>query len=465
MDLNIGYDRLTPVVGNVRAGIIPYNPHDKNHEAVLRVALPRYLGPEGAVHGIAYPSQHIGAVVENANSREILVNFPVVALGLCRPAIAGIMTEVLTYGVEVDAKNDLRIVPFLHAEDTSLDLDFAKQFRENTRCALRPKGIGLGTFLVAERMAQLANANPDWVLGGRENEYSGDNPSIIGLMNKFGASLGNEKDSPVLQMDGLLTHLQKKWWIDVDTLELPSDPSGNRFCPNNFATRWSSKDGKQQIIMIDTLKYSTFTAVPTVWTKIKSNGVLPSDDQLADILETMLVASREKMADRDRLWGVVRNNPGSDCPIIPVTGSTQEIEAAVRFAQAQGLLEKARIGGGHSHLFGGALPVRQMHMNKEAKIASVLQERLQATPRKFGHEVMLSGVTSTKDAPQTMFVGKLPEATKVEAVNPVVEACTPMFDIKTDAKYHLTQGFSPTRPFDSGQASNDPSYKAALRVA
>jgi hypothetical protein len=466
IDLDISYDQLTPVVGDIRAGIVPYIPYDPKSEAIFRKAAPLYLGSEGAVHGVEYPPEHISAVLEKANTREIIVNFPVVALGVCLPVLgAGIMTEVMTYGMIVDKDNNLKIVPFLHAEDTSLDLVLAKQFRERTRNIYDPKGIGLGTFLVAERLKQLATDNPNWVLGGRENEYSGDNPSIIGLMNKFGASLGNEKDSPVLQLDGLMLHLESKWWVDVETLELPSDPFGLRYCPNNFATCWSSKDGKQQIIMIDTLKYSTFTAAPTVWTKFKSNGLTMDDNELGDILETMLVVSRDKMVGSDRLWGVSRNRLKSDCPIIPVTGSAEEIEAAVRSANAQGLLEKAFLGGGQGHLFGSEIPVRYMHMNKEEKIARVLRNRAKALSRSFGHESMLSGVTSSKDVPLSVFGHKLPDATVVEAINPVVESQKPIFDFETDAKDFLKQGFAPTRPFETGHYQNDNSSHSALRAA
>lgn len=430
MDLGINYDQLTPVMGDVRVGVVRYNGNDPSHEAALRDALPRFLGSEGAVHGIAYPSQHIDAVIEAANCGDIYADFLMVALGVCQPVIAGLGTGAHTFGIERDSDNNLKIVPLEHGEDTSLDLDMTKRFREHTRGILYPKGLGLGTHFTRERLLRSAMDNSSWVSGGRDNEYSGDNPPIIGLMNKFGATLGSERDSPVLQLDGFMPNLVRKWWIDVNTQALPSHADNQRLCPNNFVTRWASEDGKQQIALVNTLIRSTFNADRIAWTKIKSNGSLPKGDQLKEVLSSLLVASREEMADRK--WGVPKG-------LLNATGRDRLL-----------------------HALGGVVPVR-LHLNKEPEIADALLQ-LNAEQRTFGDKPMLSGVTSLKNVPnaQAVFGQPLPEATKVTGIDPVSEARKPMFDLVSEPVQFLN-GFSPTRPF--GDACNDATYKKALCVA
>jgi hypothetical protein len=215
-------------------------------------------------------------------------------------------------------------------------------------------------------------------------------------------------------MFGLMNHLHRNRWIDVNTEALPADASGLYLSSNNLATRWSSEDGKQQIVMIDTLKYSTFNGVASVWTKIKSNGNLPNDEQLQEILASMLIASRDRMDDLK--WGVPRALKSIlNCPIIPAD----------------------------------AVPDRNIHLNKEARIAEALQ-KIKATPRIFGCMPMLSGVTSIKNMPNQheIFGQQLPEATRVNAIDPVSEFQKPIFDFVSKQPIDfIGEGFSPTRPF------------------
>jgi len=428
-DLGIRYDQLIPAEGDVRFGVIRYNGNDPAHEAALREALPRFLGSEGAVHGIAYPSQHIDAVIAATNCGDIYADFLMVALSVCQPVIAGLGTGAQTFGIECDHNNNLRIVPLEHGEDTSLDLDMTKRFREQTRSLIHQKGLGLGTLFTRERIRQSVTSNPDWVSGGRDNEYSGDNSPMIGLMNKFGATLGTERDSPVLQLDGLMAHLEKKWWLDIRTRALPAHGDTQRLCPNNFVTRWSSDDGKQQIALVNTLIRSTFNAERVAWTKIKSNGNLPKGDQLKQILASLLIASREEMADRK--WGV---------SALPNTGRDRIL-----------------------HALGGTVPVR-IHLNKEPEIAQALLA-MQAEQRTFGHKPMLSGLTSLKNVPdpQAVFGQVLPVATQVKAVDPVAEANKPCFDLLSTPKSLAYDGFVPTRPF--GQSCNEGQFSPGLLVA
>lgn len=288
MAFGFKYDQLTPVAGSVRAAVVPYSRNDPEHETVLREALPRFLGSLGAVHGEGFPKHHLEAVIDVVNAKEIEVDFFLVALDTCCPVlIGGLATGAPTFGVDWDSNNNLKIFPVKHGEDLCIDKHIGKLFRKYTQGKTHPNGIGPGTWFMREQM-RCSVENPNWVFAGRDNEHSPDNLPIMGLMDKFGAVRGTKHDSAILQLDGLPYEMRKRWLASVETMALPSDRLGLRLSHNNFLTRWSSSDGKQQVAVIYTKMASTFNGQPVVWTKIKSNGNLPKGEMLKEVMGCLL---------------------------------------------------------------------------------------------------------------------------------------------------------------------------------
>lgn len=399
MSFGIGYEQLTPVSGDVRAGIVSYNGDNPEHRAILREALPRFLGSLGAVHGEAFPKHHLDAVIDVIHSKEIEVDFFLVALDLCCPVlIGGLATGAPTFGAEPDENNNLRIFPVKHGEDLSVDKHIAKLFRENTRNQQNPNGIGAGTWFMGEQIKR-STLNDHWSFAGRDNEHSPENPAIIGLMDKFGSVRGTERDSAVLQLNGLTDAMIAVNWrlrVPVETESLPSHTNGLGLCTNNFLTRWHSEDNKQQVMVVYTKMASTFDGQPVVWTKIKSNGNLPRKEILTQVLSSLLSAGSSEISNRK--WGTPRN--------LIIEGRGQGFYAL------------------------SPAPVMHIHLNNEKEILDSLLH-IGAAYRKFGNHTMLSGIINPRKAPDhiAIFGQKLPEATQVRSVDPECIYEAPCFDV------------------------------------
>ena len=399
MSLGLTYDQLTPVSGTVRAGMVAYNGNNLEHRSALRGSLPRFLGEVAAVHGESFPHHQLETIIEIANAKEIEIEFCLVGFEACRQvSIAGLATGAPTFGIERDRNNNLRIVPVKHGEDLCVDKDMAKLFREHTRSSANPQGIGLGTWFMREQIRRSVT-DPDWVLAGRDNEHSPDNQPIIGLMDKFGAVRGTERDSAVLQIDEPTYDMRRRWGVDVKTQALPADALGINHCPNNFLTRWSSEDGKQQIAVTYTKLPSVLDNQTVVWTKIKSNGNLPDAMMLKEVLASLLKAGSKEISSPERKWGIPRNE---------LTRSKDLIGRTI----------------------GWPTPVMHIHANNEPEIVQTLLE-MEAERRKYGHGSMVSGVINPRNVPDQVaaFGQKIPEATLVRGIDLGEAANGPCFDL------------------------------------
>lgn len=238
-------------------------------------------------------------------------------------------------------------------------------------------------------------SNPDWVFAGRDNEHSPDNPPIMGLMDKFGAVRGTERDSAVLELSGLTEAMRGRWLAHVETQALPSHMNALEICPNNFVTRWSSSDGKQQIAVIFTKMASTFSGHPVVWTKIRSNGNLPKREMLQEVMGRLLATGHHEISDRK--WGVPRDMQTDIANL--------------------------------SYALGQPVPVLHIHADKEPKIITALLD-MGVTHRKFGHHTMLSGVIDVRNVrdQEAVFGQKLPTATTIQGIDPKQNMHRPQFE-------------------------------------
>lgn len=427
MSLGLSYEQLMPVAGNVRAGVVSYDGSNPEHRAVLRDALPRFLGSVAAVHGESFPYHCLDSIMEIVNAKEIQIDFLVVGIEACRPiTLAGLATSAQTFGVEWDKNNNLKIFPVQHGEDLCVDKDIAKLFREHTRSTFNPDGIGAGTWFMREQIRRSVS-DPDWVFAGRDNEHSPNNPPIIGLMDKFGAVRGTEQNSAVLQIDGLTGDMERRWGVNnIQKLALPTDPLGLKPCSNNFLTSWESKGGAQQIAVVFTKLPSILDGQTVVWTKIKSNGNLPENEMLKEVLSSLLSAGSKEISERQ--WGVPRNKPDNDL----------------------------------SRVFGGPVPVMHIHGNNEPAILKALLE-MEAAHRKYGHGNMVSGVMNLKNMsdPVATLGQKVPEATLVKGIDMGPAANEPYFDVISKPEESISCVHA-VRPRAAGIADND---NLVIRVA
>ena len=399
MDFGLNYDQLAPVAGNIRAGIVTHDGHNPQHQKILRQAAPAFLGSVASAHGEVFAEHHMRALEEAVGVKEIIVEYGIVATDVCaQPVIVALATSVPTFGVEWDAQNNMRLFPVIHGEDLSVDKAIAEKFRGQTRGASHPNGLGVGSWFMREQIRRSV-ANPNWVIAGRDNEHSLDNSPIIGLMDKFGAVPGTERDSAVLQIDEPTYDMRRRWGVDVKTQALPADHLGLIPCSNNFLTRWSSDDGKQQIAVTFTKLPSVLDNQTVVWTKIKSNGTLPDEGLLKEVLASLLKAGSKEISSPERKWGMPRNE----------------------LTRGKDLIGRA---------LGWPVPVMHIHANNEPAIVQALLE-MEAERRKYGHGNMVSGVINPRNVPDQVaaFGQKIPEATLVKGIDLGEAANEPCFDI------------------------------------
>jgi len=332
-----------------------------------------------------------------ADAKIIDIDFFQVAFDSLSPTVtAGLATGFQTFGAEADGQNNLKVFPYHHGEDLCVDPAIAGEFRKCTAFPpIYPNGMGAGTWIMREQILRSVS-NPYWVFAGRDNEHYLGNSPIKGVMEKFGSLPCTEEDSAVLELDVRANNLKPRWGVVVEKEDLPTREDSLEICPNNFLTRWSSEDGKQQIVMTFRRSASTFEGQPVVWVKIKSNGNLPEGEMLKEVLASLLAAGCEEISSPERRWGIPLN----------MLNTVNDL----------------------SHIFGGPVPVMHIHLNNEPTIlAALLQMGLMH--RKFGHYTMLSGVMNLKEAPhqEIMFGKKLPDATQVHGLNPMRSDSSPFF--------------------------------------
>ncbi len=415
MNLDFASGHLRPVAGSVSAGIITYDRDNPDHRRLLREGIPHFLGSLGAEHGEAYPQEHLEAVLEVINAKEIEVDFFFVKLDQHAPIkFAGLATGAPTFGVEPDTNNNLRIFPIKHGEDLVVDQAVAQSFREQTKCDLYPNGVGAGSFFMAEQIRRSINPRrPDgkqrWVYAGRDNEYMAENMPIIRVMDKYGAIRGTERNSPVLELNGLTPDMERRWGVNVVTEDFPKHTNGQGSDANNFLTRWSSKDGEQQIVVIFTKLASTFDGRPVVWTKVKSNGDLPQGEMLKEVMASLLRAGCMEMSSPERKWGLARKFWSNDV----------------------------------SDIFHGPVPQMHIHTNMEPEVVDALL-KMGADYRKFGHHTMLSGIIRLQNMtdPETIIGQKIPAATEVHAINQKSEVNGPYFSVVDEIQEDVKRMFA-----------------------
>lgn len=117
---------------------------------------------------------------------------------------------------------------------------------------------------------------------------------MAGLMHKHGGVIG---DSRVLELKtGLTPDMTRRFGANVEMLHLPGDYSGKKSGPNNFLIRWF--DGEHEVVGIYTRTISTFTGDPIVRLQLTSNGILPDNEMLKEVLASIMTAGRDIISER-----------------------------------------------------------------------------------------------------------------------------------------------------------------------
>lgn len=398
MSLNPNKFRILP--GGLRASVHHMSQQDLVHDVVLAGTLSSVIAHEAKAHHAAFQAARFDKVIDAVKEGKISAYFILAGWEACQMKIAGASIEFPTVITEWDkSKGQFKHYPAIYGEDTCLLSPVLKEIvRERPYNKLLPPNIGLGGYFEQERIKRwTTNHFGDAPFGmtarGRVGEYSAHSSAMIKLMNGLNATLGQEQDGTILEVNGLTKAMQEKWKLPV---EIKDVPHGNGSYPNIFLAHWSGNGGKQQIVASFTNGISTFTGEPVTRVQITSNGNLPNPGMLQNALASLLAAGQDEIHNRG--WGNAGKAKIEQSPAIPLLGSTKEIYSAL-MATSQSEIVKPLAALIAPHVWHNNTPLMRIHTLQESEINSALQS-MDAKTRILGTHPMLPAVIDFKNMPQ-----------------------------------------------------------------
>ena len=307
-------------------------------------SLANAISYDGGAHGAPVKSKALEKLDRAIKTQKADAWFPVVG-----NEVAGGSVEYFTVQTLWDEKKqEFAHYPAIYGEDTSVFSKQSKAFRESTKGAENPKGIGLGTWFEEERIRHWTQ-NPaleapyGLVPAARIGEYSPHSAAMIGIFNKLSARLGSETQG-IREVDGRDVH--PAWPMDVDTKKFVT-PDGQDL-NQVFLTNWSSKDGKQQLVASFTEGISTFTGDSVVRVQFTSNGNLPDKAILKDILASLLSAGQKEIDGRK--WGLNSPIAHNTSPAIRLGGSNGELQISAFSVTGEEIAQRKKPEGAAASL-------------------------------------------------------------------------------------------------------------------
>lgn len=295
-------DQFTNFPGGVKAAVLRMNGSDMIHHAALGDVLHESIGQEAAAHDASIDDDNFKNVLSALESQTIHAYFLVVSWENCRRKIAGGATEFPTVITEWDGSG-FKHYPATHGEDSYVLPLLSKEFRQRTADEQNPRGAGLGTFFMRERI-RLAVTPEDgsspygMISRGRVAEYSAHSTAMVSLLTALGATLGKQDQGTILQLDGLPSELVGRRRLAV-RLEGLGRHEGD-ILSNVFVASWSGDNGAQ-IAASFTEAISTFSGQPIVRVQFTTNHRIPDDATLMDALASLIMAGHAEVLLRKGL--------------------------------------------------------------------------------------------------------------------------------------------------------------------
>lgn len=266
--------------------------------------------------------------------------------------------------------------PAIYREDIFTLPQMSSEFRQGTKCEEFPRGVGLGTHLTFEEVkASTIGEQKDRPFGmiahGLLGEYAPDNAAIINSLGKLRSVFGEMGDSAVLCFPDVASPIAQKGFPRVEKEFLaPDDSDITDICQNIFTVSWKSIDEKQQIVASFTEAFSTFNGEAVVRVQLTSNGALPEEKTLKDVLTALIWEGEREIVKR-------------------------------------GWTEKTGMD---------LVRLMRFHILKEPKVISAFKA-LEAEPRLLGHNIMLPITLSFLDIPHNYLGFFVPEASPLICIS------------------------------------------------
>lgn len=224
---------------------------------------------------------------------------------------------------------------------------------------------------------------------GRVAEYAIRSAAMTKILNGYGAALDDNQKCPVLQVENLTPAMKNRWQFQVSVEGLASDKAGLNPSHSIFVANWDNK-----IAASFTEAISTFTGDPIVRVQLTSNGSVPKQEILKDVLSSLLVAGHNEISERR--WGMTGNRPITQSPLISIDGSQQEVLNGLLSLNKVIVLRPRHRVKDLGPVFGHKVPTMRIHAPNEPEMVAALQS-LGAQVRMLGPHPMYPATMDFKD--------------------------------------------------------------------
>lgn len=282
--------------------------NDIAHSAALSDVLYSVIECDAETHGSAFNKENYNNVLKAIIGNKIQAYLVIVEKdGLPRYGGGAIQfPSVLTSwnGVSFDH------FPALYREDIFVMPEISSEFKQWTKSADFPRGVGLGAYLTHEEVRAAVFGSPDdrpfgMIAYGLLGEYAPDNFPIVNSLGKMGSNLGQKNQSAVLYFPNDFKSPEGQS-SNVELCYLASHEFAAP-CENVFSVLWKSEDEHQQIVATFTEALSTFTGEPVIRVQITSNEFLPDNEELKNIIGGIIQAGEKEVSKRG--WATEHQNP------------------------------------------------------------------------------------------------------------------------------------------------------------
>ena len=367
------------LMGGLNVAILPQIDSDVIHCSTLGGVLRDAIQYEAKVHGATFDPVGFRQVMKAMSTDDVEVLFFAAAWDVCDPKIVGATINFRSLFLQRNG-GDIDVHRGIYSEDVCLlPAKMREIIFERPRTKSLPRnGLGL-PFIQASIDYYATHGFKDGTIPvGETFEFAPTNSKIISIQESLGATLGGVNDSALLKIAG--------GRLPAGLFKLPVEVryvlrADGTIDPNNFVVSWESPNARQKIMASFTKGLSTFKGTPVTQCQFISNGQTPNTGILHCAVASILQAAEFEI--RERSWGSLTKSRHEVSPSVPLTGSAQEIFAALFKAQNVGLLSRQR----SNPLLGFAPPPIHIHVLHEPEIVAALKA-LGAEQRELGSRPM-----------------------------------------------------------------------------
>jgi hypothetical protein len=345
---------------------------------VLDAALFEALRHEARMHGCVLDAKNFKDFLAGHEAKNVTFLYTVAAWDVCadvrqlEPVVVGAAVEYRTVVVK---RNGAKIEPYdaVFREDTCFHPEALRALKRKKPDGMSFPETGIAEYFERERMRHLAKDASVWGIVG---ECHANNRMMKNVMNRIGAKTGEGEHGSVLRLDCF-----RPPGPETVEIEYPLDPRTQETLPYAFLARCQHNEG--EVVASFTEAISTFDKKALLArVQIASQGRVPEQAVLQDILLSLLAAGQEKMAKP--AWGQMGRTPS---PLI-VHGAPRDIMSGLLISSGEELFNPRERAP--AHLLGRHIPTMLVHigLDEPPHLQAALENMPFIRGRKLGPNTM-----------------------------------------------------------------------------